>query len=113
MIINISTNGVDMTDSIREYAEDKIESVDKFFDNITKADIIVGMDSSNKAKPYFAEVNLAIPGTSNVFVRKNSEDLYKAIDKLRDHLKIELEKMKGKMRDKDKESLRNNKGYQE
>lgn len=113
MTTNVSANGLDMTDAIREYAEEKIESVAKFFDNITKADIIVGMDSSDKAKPYFAEVNLAIPGTSNVFIRKNSEDLYKAIDKLRDHLKIELEKMKGKMRDKDKDVLRNNKGYQE
>ena len=112
MTTNISANGMDMTDSIREYAEEKIESVTKFFDNITSADIIVGMDNSDKAKPYFAEVNLGIPG-KNLFIKKNSEDLQKAIDKVRDHLKVELEKMKGKMRDKDKETLRNVKGYQE
>ena len=112
MTINISANGLDMTDAIREYAEEKIESVSKYFEHITNADITVGMDNSDKAKPYFAEVNLAIPGKT-LFIKKNSEDLYKAIDKVRDHLKVELEKMKGKMRDKDKETLRNVKGYQE
>ena len=112
MTTNISANGVDMTDAIREYAEEKIDSVTKFFDNITKADVIVGTDNSDKAKPFFAEVNLDVPGKS-VFIKKNSEDLYKAIDKVRDHLKVELEKMKGKMRDKDKKVLREQKGYQQ
>jgi len=112
MTTNISANGVDMTDAIREYTEEKIQSITKYFDHITSANIIVGMDNSDKAKPYFAEVNLQIP-TKNIFIRKYSEDLYKAVDKVRDHLKVELEKMKGKMRDKDKEVLRKNKGYQE
>ena len=84
-----------------------------FFDNIIHIDADVGMRSThhNKGKIYYAEVNVQIPGKL-VRVEKDAEDLYKAIDKVKDHMKVELEKVKGKMRHKDKEELRGQKEYQ-
>ena len=112
MKINIQGTGLDLTDSIREYAEEKTLSLEKYFDNIQQADIDVGMDNHhhNKGKIYYAEINLSVPGKV-LRVVKEAEDLYKAIDKVKDHLKIELEKMKGKIRDLDKKVLRDQKGY--
>ena len=66
----------------------------------------------NKGKIYYAEFNVHIP-KKNINLKKEAEDLYKAIDKVRDHLKVEFEKIKGKMRDKDKQMLRDQKSYHE
>ena len=114
MNINIQAKGVDMTDAIKQYVEEKAGDLERYFDNIQGVDVIVGMDSShnNKGKIYFAEFNVQVPG-KNMNMKKEAEDLYKAIDKVKDHLKVEFEKMKGKMRAKDKEELRDVKGYQE
>lgn len=113
MNINIKATNMDLTDPIREYAEEKVQSLVKFFDKIKQADIDVGMKSHhhNKGKVYYAEVNLQIPGRI-LRVSKNSETLYKAIDKVKDHLKVELEKVKGKRDQIDREALRDQKGYQ-
>ncbi len=112
MIINIKATGIEMTDSIKNYAEDKIAALEKFFDNIIQADIDVGMRNHhhNKGKIYYAEVNLQIP-RKIIRVVKDSEDLYKAIDKVRDHLKVEFEKIKGKMRELDREVIREQRAY--
>lgn len=113
MNINIHGTGMELTEAIKNYAEEKIQSLTKFFDNIQSADIDVGMQSHHhtKGKIYYAEVNLDVPGKV-IRVVKESEDLYKAIDKVRDHLKEELDHMKEKMRAKDKKVLRDSKEYQ-
>lgn len=115
MIITLHGKGMDLTPAIKEYAEEKIQSLEKFFDNITKAQIDIGVNSNhhNKGKIYFAEVNLDIPNHPMIRVVKESEDLYKAIDKVKDHLKVELEGAKEKMRRKDKTVIRNQKEYVE
>lgn len=113
MKINIQGTGIDLTEPIKKYVEDKINGLTKFFDRIQSADVDVGMQSHHhqKGQVYYAEVNLSTPGKM-IRVVKECEDLYKAIDKVKDHLKVELEKMKEKMRRKDKKVLREEKGYQ-
>jgi ribosomal subunit interface protein len=114
MITNIQCTNIDSTEAIKSYAKEKMEGLTKFFDNIQQIDIDVGMKSHhhNKGKIYYAESNVVIPGKKLLRVSKDAEDLYKAIDKVRDHLKVELEKIKGKMRDRDRAVLRDQKGYQ-
>ena len=114
MTINIKGTGIDLTEPIKDYAKEKIGSVTKFFGNITQADIDIGMTNHHhqKGKIYYAEVNLSVPGKM-IRVVKECEDLYKAIDKVKDHLKVELEKMKEKMRAKDRTTLRAEKSYHE
>ncbi len=114
MIINIHGTGIELTTAIKQYAEEKISGLTKFFDNIRQADIDIGLRSHhhNKGKIFYAEVNLHVPGEL-VRVEKDSEDLYKAIDKVKDHLKVDLEKRKEKMRTKDKKGIRAQKEYQE
>ena len=113
MTINIRATHIELTDAIRDYAEEKMNSIQKYFDNIQHIDIDVGKRSEHhhKGVVYYAEVNVAVPKTM-IRVVKESEDLYKAIDKVRDHLKVECDKRKGKMRDKDKQNIREQKQYQ-
>jgi ribosomal subunit interface protein len=115
MNININFTGMDATDAIKAHVTDKVESLITFFEDIGSADIDVGMDSHhhNKGKVYYAEFKLQIPGRPSLYVKKRAEDLYKAIDKVKDHMKVELEKIKGKMNQIDRDEIRGEKGYQE
>ena len=114
MTITLHGTGIEMNDKLRLYAEEKIRSLEKFFDNIQKAEIDIGVRNHHhqKGKIYYAEVNVHVPRRVMRIV-KEAEDLYKAIDKVRDHYKVEFDKMKGKLRAKDKKVLRENKIYQE
>lgn len=114
MVTNIHASNIELTPVLKDYAEKKVESLTKFFPNIIQADIDIGMNSHhhNKGKIFYAEVNLHLEGDL-VRVVKEEEDLYKAIDKVKDHLKVELEKRKEKLRGKDKKSIRGQKEYQQ
>jgi len=113
MKIKTQGTGIELTEAIKSYAEEKAEGLLKFFDKIVSIDIDVGMDSHhhNKGKVYYAEMNVSVPGNL-IRVRKDAVDLYKAIDKVKDHLKVELQKMKEKKRSRDKEDLRDKKVYE-
>lgn len=112
MTTNIRLQNIKQSEAIKQYAIEKIESLEKYFDNITQADITVGMITTgqNKGKIFTCEVNLHIP-KKVIHISKEAEDLYKAIDKVKDHLKVELEKVKGRMRNSDKAVLRAQKEY--
>ena len=112
MIMTIQGTGITLTDAIKLHVQEKMSRVEKFFDNIQKIEVDVGKISAHHAKGnvFYAEVNVHIPGTI-VRVVKEEPDLYKAIDKVKDHLKVEFEKRKGKMRYKDKEAIREEKAY--
>jgi len=114
MNIAIKASGMEMTDAINQYAEDKIVSLDEYFEGIVSADVTVGSRGNhhNKGKIFFAAANLHVPG-HDLRVEKDAENLYKAIDKVRDHFKIELEKIKGKMNQIDREGIRDQKAYTE
>lgn len=114
MRTTIHATKIELTDALRAYAEEKIQSLEKFFDNIQQANIDIGLESSHHQKGdiYYAEVNLHVPGKILRVVKEES-DLYKAIDKVKDHLKIELQTMKEKMRQKDRTAIRGQKEYQE
>ena len=106
---------MEATDAIKEYITEKVESLTTFFEGIESADIDVGIKSQhhNKGKIYYAEFKLQIPSRPSLYLSKDAEDLYKAIDKVKDHMKVELEKIKGKMNQLDREELREVKAYQE
>ncbi len=106
---------MEATDAIKAYVTEKVESLTTFFDGIGSADIDVGMKSNhhNKGKIFYAEFKLQIPSRPSLYVTKDAESLYKAIDKVKDHMKVELEKIKGKLNNIDREELREVKAYQE
>ncbi len=114
MNISIRASGIELTDMIRDYAEQKMQSLEKYFDRIISIAIDIGLTSTHhhKGKIFYAEVNVRIPHGELVRVRKETEDLYKSIDKVRDHLKVELDASKEKKRAKDRKVLREIKGYQ-
>jgi len=114
MLINVQVLGMEMTSAIKEYCEDKVLSLETYYDEILSADVHVGLLSNHhqKGKIFFCKIKLEIAG-KDLFIEKKAEDLYKAIDKVRDHYKVELDKLKGKSGEIDRELIRDSKAYQE
>lgn len=117
MQIQITGKGIELTEAIQDFVEKKISALDKFYDKIMGAQVIVGVESHHhlKGKIFVCECKLEVPGNS-LFASKNEKDLYKAIDLVRDYLEEELKKHKILSREKDrkdKRKVRDNKEYKD
>jgi putative sigma-54 modulation protein len=89
MQLTIESKGIELTDAIRGYAEEKMTSLEKFAD-IIKADVDLGSDGhQQKGEIFFCEAHIFIAG-KDFFVKREEVDMYKAIDKVKDHLKQEI-----------------------
>ena len=115
MQINITGKGIDLTDPIKDYVEKKIGGLEKFYDQIIRAHITVGLETNRhkQGKIFIAECRLEVPG-NDLYASKNEKNLYKAIDKVKDYLDGELKKHKVKTRQKAKSArkdTRENKSY--
>ncbi len=98
MQISITGKGVDLTDAIDNYVTKKINELDKFFDGVNRASVVLGRLSNHhqKGDVFFAECTLDVPG-NNVFGKKEAMSVYEAVDLMRDLLESELKKHKIKL----------------
>lgn len=115
MQIMITGKGIDLTQAIEGYVIKKIESLEKFYNQIVRAHVVVGVETRHhlKGSIFMAECKLEIPG-NDIFVTKTAQTLYEAIDQLRDFLEKNLKKHKTKEREKTKKTkilVRQNKEY--
>ena len=94
---------MELTQAIRDYAEEKMQSLEKFMDSIRHIDIEVGRAGGHhhKGDVYECKVNVQIGGKV-MQVDREAEDLYKAIDKVRDHMRVELTEWKRQMEERDR-----------
>jgi ribosomal subunit interface protein len=112
MNININFTIIEPTEPLKAYARQRAEDLATYFEHIISVDIDLGRTSDHheKGKVFYAQYNVGVPG-SMVQVRKEAEDLYKAIEKVKDHMKVELGKHKGKTNQIDREMIRETKAY--
>lgn len=99
MKVRIKATKIELTDAIRDYVQQKMDMLDKYLGSYdaVNCDVEVGMITShhNKGKVFKAEVNLQVPGEL-LRVEKEAEDLYKAIEKVKDHMAQSIVKYKEK-----------------
>ncbi|MFH1973141.1 MAG: ribosome-associated translation inhibitor RaiA [Patescibacteria group bacterium] len=100
MVINIRAVGMELTPAIRQYVEEKFESLEKFAPKALQVDVSVGKESDhhNKGDVYSCIANMEMPGDL-LRVERNAKNLYKAIDKVKDHLRETLAQKKEKEND--------------
>ncbi len=115
MQIQITGKNTELSEAIKDYVNKKMLALNKFYnDKIIRADVVVGVSSDHhlKGKKFFAECKLDVPG-KNLFASKQEETLYKAVDKIRDYLELELKKYKmmQRVKSKDKKASREEKEY--
>lgn len=95
MQISVSGHHVDVTDSLRNYVETKLDRLERHYDRITNMKVILSVEKQRQK----AESTIRISG-GEVYADAESEDLYAAIDMLADKLDRQLNKQKEKMKDR-------------
>ncbi|MCR4278687.1 MAG: ribosome-associated translation inhibitor RaiA [bacterium] len=88
MVINIHAVNIELTPSIRQYVEEKMNSLEKYDDSIVLIDVDLGKDTNHHMKGdiFVCSAKVEVPGDL-IVVEKTTETLYKAVDKVRDHLR--------------------------
>ena len=105
MKMTLRSSKMEMTEAISSYAQEKMDMLDKFLGDMQVLNCDMELEKSvgsqNKGEIFRAEVNLEIPGEL-LRVEKTEDDLYKAIDKVKDHMEEVIisykEKLRGKQR---------------
>ncbi|HNW19922.1 MAG TPA: ribosome-associated translation inhibitor RaiA [bacterium] len=99
MQANIKAHGFELTLAITNYIKKKINMLDKYLGDIQPiaCDVQVELMSRRRTKGdiFRAEINLQLPGEL-LRIEKTEPDLYKAIEKVKDHLAQMIIKYKEK-----------------
>jgi len=97
MNINIKATKLELTPAIRDYFQKKMDSLEKYLGDVKviNCDVEIEKTLGGQHKGYIfrAEVNLDLPRRL-LRVSKTEKDLYKAIDKVKDHLEAMIKKYK-------------------
>lgn len=95
MQINLTGHHVEITDSLRDYVNSKFSKLERHFDNMTNAHVILTLEKLLKV----AEAKIHLSG-GEIFANAQHEDMYAAIDGLFDKLDRQVIKHKEKLKQK-------------
>lgn len=93
MQLNLSGHHVDITDSMRNYVEEKLTKLERHFDHVTNVQVILSVEKLRQK----AEASVHLAG-NDVFAECTDEDMYTAIDALIDKLDRQVLKHKEKLK---------------
>lgn len=97
MAINIKGTNLDLTPALKQYVEDKIISLIKFYSGLTQVRVELERTTKHhhKGEVWRAEANIS--GPKHLFrAEAVADDIYSAIDEMKDELKRELQALKEK-----------------
>lgn len=95
MQITLSGHHVEITDALRNYVHGKLERIERHFEWITNAQIILSVEKLI----HRAEATIHVAG-HDLFADAEHEDMYAAIDALIDKIDRQIKKHKEKLTDK-------------
>ena len=95
MDITVTFRHVDSTESIKEYAEDKLSKIDKYFDFPIEAHVVLTAEKFRR----MADVTLNVNGTV-IKAEEETEDMYSAIDQVMDKIEIQVKRYRDKIRNR-------------
>ena len=91
MQINIKAKNAKLTPEAHAFINEKIGSLEKYFDNIIEADVEIGLTSMHHQSGdiYRAEVNLSVPGKV-LRASAETDDISKSVTEVRNKMKMQL-----------------------
>ncbi len=102
MNISIKATNIELTPAISDYVTNKVKPLEKFVGSVKKdaevqAWVEVGKTTNHHEQGdiFRAEIQIRAPHAS-LIAKAESEDLYAAIDKVRDEMQREIKKAHGK-----------------
>ena len=100
MNITIHFHGLESTEAIKAYVEEKMQMLVKYDESIQSIDVHVKLETHHHQKgEIFSCQALVVSAHGTVTIEKQEEELYKAVDKVKDHLQEMLVSQKEKDRD--------------
>ncbi|HZJ41976.1 MAG TPA: ribosome-associated translation inhibitor RaiA [Patescibacteria group bacterium] len=104
MRVNIKATNIELTTALRSYIVEKMNMLEKYLGNTVKVlhldfEVEKTITNQNTGEIFRAEANMEVPGNM-LRVEKTEHDLYKAIDKVKDHMEIVIKRHKDKLEDK-------------
>jgi len=94
MQINLTGHHVDLTSPLRDYVNNKMERLERHFDNVTDIHVILSVEKLR----HKAEATLHVSG-ARMYADAIEGDMYAAIDGLADKLDRQVKKHKEKITD--------------
>ncbi len=100
MHITFKTTNIELTSALREYTEKKLQAVEKFAGATAQAAVELEKTTNHHKQGdiFRAEVNMVTTTGAQYRAVSEKEDLYKAIDDMKDEITRELTAGKGKQR---------------
>jgi putative sigma-54 modulation protein len=98
-IYQLIGRNIEITDAMRSYAEGKLARLDRFFDQIVDARVVMSYDERVGGAPAKVEVQVNVPN-SMVRAEERGADTYAAIDLVVDKLERQLKRFKQRLRDR-------------
>jgi putative sigma-54 modulation protein len=98
-IYKFTGRNLDITDAMKSYTETKLGKLEKFFDHIIDAKVVMSYNHTRNTDPARVEVQINVP-TGVVRAEENGQDTYAAVDKAVDKLERQLKRFKDRLRDK-------------
>jgi putative sigma-54 modulation protein len=95
MNLNVSGHHLEVTPAIRSYVRAKLERIERHFDHVIDAHVILTVDKLRQK----AEVTLHVRG-KDLHCESEEGDLYAAIDLLADKLDRQVLRHKGKLQER-------------
>ena len=93
MQINLTGHHVEITDSLRDYVNEKMGRLEKHFDKVSNTHVILSVENVRQK----AEATVNMSG-NNIFAESTEEDMYASIDSLVDKLDRQVKKHKEKLK---------------
>jgi putative sigma-54 modulation protein len=93
----IESSNIDMTPSLKEYAETKIDRVHKHFDSLIQnhqIKVVLGVIKNHKSNNQKAEVTINLKGGHVIRCHSTEDTLYAAIDTVVDKIEKQMRKFK-------------------
>lgn len=91
MQINLSGHHVELTSSLRDYVNGKLERIERHFDNVGNVHVVLSVEKKEQK----AEATVHLAG-AEIFADSKDENMYAAIDSLVDKLDRQIIKHKEK-----------------
>ena len=93
MEITVTFRHMEPSQSLKDYAEEKISKINKYFDFPIEAHIVLAVEKFR----HMADITLSLNGTMIKGVEE-TEDMYSAIDQVMDKIEIQAKKYQSKIR---------------
>ena len=107
MQFNIKATNVELSDKIKDYAQKKMDKLEKYLGKIQVINAAMELEMTtkhhSKGDIYRTQIDLELP-QELLTVEKTEEELFKAIDKAEDHMAEMIKKYKEKRQDRQRQA---------